>query len=182
MHGVGVENRLIQEIVMRFLARATLPGGGLWGTAEDLLRFGRAMLPGRQRRRAAHPLPGRDRRDEPRADSRHLRHPRRRHASAIRATPWVGESHIPAGIAPSVIDETSAPDGGEVVRVPASPSTFTHGGATGTRLWIDPERELVFVFLTNQWSVSDAAMFSVLREVYTAWDALARSARAPSAT
>ena len=43
------------------------------------------------------------------------------------------------------------------VRVPASPSTFTHGGASGTRLWIDPERGLVFVFLTNAWGASDAA-------------------------
>jgi CubicO group peptidase (beta-lactamase class C family) len=81
-----------------------------------------------------------------------------------------GKPH-PAGLAPSVVDESSAPDGGELVRVPASPSTFTHGGASGTRLWIDPDRELVFVFLTNQWKVSDQAMFSVLREVYTAWDA-----------
>ena len=34
VHGVGVDNRLVQEVVLRFLARATLPGGGLWGSAE----------------------------------------------------------------------------------------------------------------------------------------------------
>ena len=57
------------------------------------------------------------------------------------------------------------------VRVPASASSFTHGGATGTRLWIDPDRELVFVFLTNMWGISDAAMYGTLAEVYRAWDA-----------
>ena len=29
---------------MRFMARATLPGGGLFGTVADLLAFGRALL------------------------------------------------------------------------------------------------------------------------------------------
>lgn len=170
VHGVGVENRLMQEIVMRFLARATLPGGGLWGTADDLLRFGRSMLPAasgagpRILSQAAIDEMGREQTKglfDISADGT-LRDPRY-------ALGW-GKPH-PAGTAPSVIDQTSAPDGGEVVRVPASASTFTHGGATGTRLWIDPERELVFVFLTNHWGTSDAPMFSILREVYTAWDA-----------
>lgn len=170
VHGVGVENRLFQEVVLRFLARATLPGGGLWGSAEDLLRFGQAMLPAesgagpRILSQAAIEEMSREQTKglldiKPDGTTRDPRY----------ALGW-GKPH-PAGVAPSVIDETSAPDGGEVVRVPASPATFTHGGATGTRLWIDPKRELVFVFLTNQWAVSDGAMFSILREVYTAWDA-----------
>jgi len=32
----------------------------------------------------------------------------------------------------------------------ASPSSFGHSGFTGTYIWIDPERELVFVFLSNR--------------------------------
>jgi CubicO group peptidase (beta-lactamase class C family) len=170
VHGVGVENRLIQEVVLRFLARATLPGGGLWGTAEDLVRFGRSLLPAatgampRILSQAAIEEMSREQtqglfdvsEDGTRRDPRY-------------ALGW-GKPH-PAGIAPSVVDETSAPDAGEVVRVPASPSTFTHGGATGTRLWIDPDREMVFVFLTNHWGISDAPMFSILAEVYRAWDA-----------
>lgn len=170
VHGVGVENRVIQEVMLRFLARARLPGGGLWGTAEDVLRFGRSLLPAssgalpRILSQAAIDEMSREQTqglfdisaDGTKRDPRY-------------ALGW-GKPH-PAGVAPSVIDETSAPDGGEVVRVPASPSTFTHGGATGTRLWIDPERELVFVFLTNHWGISDGPMFSILREVYTAWDA-----------
>jgi CubicO group peptidase (beta-lactamase class C family) len=170
VHGVGVDNRIVQEVALRFLARAALPGGGLWGTASDLLRFGRSLLP-------------RGSGDAPRILSQAAIDEMTREQTQgivdIRpdgttrdpryALGW-GKPH-PAGLAPSVVDETSAPDGGELVRVPASPSTFTHGGASGTRLWIDPQRELVFVFLTNHWNVSDQAMFSVLREVYTAWDA-----------
>jgi CubicO group peptidase (beta-lactamase class C family) len=170
VHGVGVDNRIVQEVVLRFLARATLPGGGLWGTAADLLRFGRSLLPlgtGAGPRILSQAAIDEMTREQTQGivdvrDDGTTRDPRY-------ALGW-GKPH-PAGLAPSVIDETSAPDGGEVVRVPASPSTFTHGGASGTRLWIDPERELVFVFLTNQWGVSDGAMFSVLREVYAAWDA-----------
>jgi CubicO group peptidase (beta-lactamase class C family) len=170
VHGVGVDNRLVQEVVLRFLARATLPGGGLWGSASDLLRFGRSLLP--RGSGTAPRILSQAAIDEMTREQTHgifdiredgtLRDPRY-------ALGW-GKPH-PAGLAPSVVDDSSAPDGGELVRVPASPSTFTHGGASGTRLWIDPERELVFVFLTNQWGVSDQPMFSVLREVYTAWDA-----------
>ncbi len=36
-------------------------------------------------------------------------------------------------------------------RLPASPRSFTHAGASGTRLWVDPDRGLVFVLLSNQW-------------------------------
>jgi CubicO group peptidase (beta-lactamase class C family) len=73
----------------------------------------------------------------------------------------------PDGTIPSVLGTPIA----SAVRVPASPSTFTHGGASGTRLWIDPDRGLVYVFLTNQWSASDEPMFATLAEVYRAWDA-----------
>jgi CubicO group peptidase (beta-lactamase class C family) len=170
VHGVGVDSRLIQEVVLRFLARATLPGGGLWGSAGELLRFGRSLLPrgrGTAPRILSQAAIDEMTREQTMGifDIREDGTPR----DPRYALGW-GKPH-PAGLAPSVVDDSSAPDGGELVRVPASPSTFTHGGASGTRLWIDPERELIFVFLTNQWNVSDQPMFSVLREVYTAWDA-----------
>ena len=31
----------------------------------------------------------------------------------------------------------------------ASPETFGHTGFTGTAVWVDPESELVYVFLSN---------------------------------
>ena len=45
VRGVPLGNPLLRELILRFLAKATLPGGGLFGSAEDLLRLGRALLP-----------------------------------------------------------------------------------------------------------------------------------------
>lgn len=45
----------------------------------------------------------------------------------------------------------------------ASPSTFGHLGFTGTCLWVDPENDLIFIFLTNRVNPSrDNAAFSKL--------------------
>jgi CubicO group peptidase (beta-lactamase class C family) len=165
VHGLPLGNRLVRELILRFLARATLPGGGLWGKAEDLLRFGRALLPldsGAGPRILSQPA---------------IDEMTREQTSGITEVSPDGTTRVPhyalgwgkpgpEGTAPSVLGVApETPD-----RVPASPSTFTHGGATGTRLWIDPDRELVFVFLTNLWGTSDAAMFRTLAEVYRAWD------------
>lgn len=32
----------------------------------------------------------------------------------------------------------------------ASPSTYGHYGFTGTGIWIDPENELIYIFLSNR--------------------------------
>jgi beta-N-acetylhexosaminidase len=37
-----------------------------------------------------------------------------------------------------------------------SPSSYGHSGYTGTLVWIDPEKELVFVFLSNRVNPSAA--------------------------
>ena len=166
VHGVGVDNRIVQELMLRFLARATLPGGGLWGTAEDLLRFGRALLPmesGAGPRILSQAAIDEMTREQTAgitgvAPDGTPRDPRY-------ALGW-GKPQ-PAGTVPSTVG-TPPPTR---VTVPASGRSFTHGGATGTRLWIDPERELVFAFLTNSWGASDAAMYGVLADVYRAWDA-----------
>lgn len=168
VHGIPLGNRLVRELILRFLARATLPGGGLWGKAEDLLRFGRAMLP--LESGAGPRLLSQGAIDEM----------TREQTEGILEVSADGATRVPhyalgwgkpnpEGTAPSVLG--TPPD--TAVRVPASPSAFTHGGATGTRLWVDPDRELVFVFLTNSWGISDAAMFSTLAEVYRNWDASA---------
>jgi CubicO group peptidase (beta-lactamase class C family) len=44
VQGAGVDSRLMRFIVLRYLAGIALPGGGLFGTLEDLLRFGAATL------------------------------------------------------------------------------------------------------------------------------------------
>jgi CubicO group peptidase (beta-lactamase class C family) len=172
MHGIPMRNRLVEALILRFLARATMPGGGLFATAEDLLRFGRAMLPGRGTSRLGIGTGPRilsqatiDEmiRDQTVGIPEVMGDGTRRDPHY--ALGWGKAS--PNGTAPSVLGappETS-------VTVAASPSTFTHGGASGTRLWVDPERGLVFVFLTNEWGASDATMFETLAGIYRAWDA-----------
>jgi CubicO group peptidase (beta-lactamase class C family) len=46
----------------------------------------------------------------------------------------------------------SSPPNGDLL---ASERAYGHGGATGTLLWIDPEWDLVYVFLTNKWEMKD---------------------------
>ncbi|MGI8928341.1 MAG: serine hydrolase domain-containing protein [Candidatus Limnocylindrales bacterium] len=133
VHGVGVDNRLIRFIVLRYLAAAAVPGGGLFGTLDDLLRFGAATL-----------------------------RPER-----------IGERHVPLspnqievmmqdhlrGL-PGVFDGEEKPvhfglSWGKPTLMrdlPGSAGVVSHGGATGTRLWIDPGAGLVIVFFTNQWA------------------------------
>ena len=43
---------------------------------------------------------------------------------------------------------------------------FYHGGATGTLLWLDPARRLVFVFLSNRWGSGNEHAFDVLQRLY----------------
>jgi CubicO group peptidase (beta-lactamase class C family) len=165
MHGIPIRNRLVQAMILRFLAGATMPGGGLFGTVEDLLRFGRALLPASRApgpRILSWALIEEMTREQTAGVLEHLEDGTTREPRY--GLGWGKPS--PFGLPPSVLGppvETS-------VRVPASTSTFTHGGACGSRIWVDPERDLVFAFLTNEWGVSDAPMYAVLAEVYRAWD------------
>jgi CubicO group peptidase (beta-lactamase class C family) len=207
VRGVPLGNPLLRELILRFLAKATLPGGGLFGTAEDLLRLGRALLP-----RESGPGP----RVLSQGAIDHMTREQTAGTLEIHADGSTRDPHYALGwrkpdsrgttqgsigspsdaedwngtapdesvvLADSTGDARGARDA-EAARdaetsdsiVPASPGTFHHGGASGTRLWVDPERQLVFVFLTNQWGVTDAPMFATLREVYRAWDAARISA------
>jgi CubicO group peptidase (beta-lactamase class C family) len=163
MHGIPLRNWIVEALILRFLANATMPGGGLFGTAEDLLRFGRSLLPGTTEDAILRP-----------ATIAEMTREHTRGILEIQEDGSTREPHYalgwgkpnPDGTIPSVLGTPIATQ----VRVPASPSTFTHGGASGTRLWIDPDRALVFVFLTNEWSATDEPMFATLAEVYRAWD------------
>jgi CubicO group peptidase (beta-lactamase class C family) len=52
--------------------------------------------------------------------------------------------------------------------LPGSQSTVSHGGASGGRLWIDPDAGLVLVFLTNRWSADRGPEVEAIRGVYEA--------------
>ncbi len=149
VQGVGVDRRLIRFIVLRYLAAAALPGGGLFGTLDDVLRFGAATLRPRDVGGRRVPLS----------------------PSMIEV---MMEDHL-RGL-PGVFDGEERPvhfglSWGKPTlmrELPGSQSVVSHGGATGTRLWIDPEAELVIVFFTNQWSADRGPEAEAIRGTYEA--------------
>lgn len=123
-----------------------LAGGGLWSTAHDLLRFGRAMLRGGE------------------LDGVRILSPAFVELSTREVT--VGG----LGAAPDrLADEHYALGWGKPgVASPASPSAFGHGGVSGTRLWIDPGHDLVFVYLSGAWGLPPEPIDAVANAIYAA--------------
>lgn len=151
LKGLEINNRIVEEVLVRFLARATLPGGGMFGTLADLLRLGRSLLPP-------------------------VEQPEGATAPRILSADAIGEmSRLHTqGLIESLEDGTTQPAryglgwAKPSEQMPGTPSAFTHGGAAGGRLWVDPDADLAFVFLTNQWGASSETGFGVLDEVYRA--------------
>jgi CubicO group peptidase (beta-lactamase class C family) len=150
VEGIGVDSRLTRFVVLRYMARAALPGGGLFGTLEDLTRFGAALL-------------------RPRIiDGRHL--PLRAQTIAE-----MGEDQTRGEVSGNHDGDEMPVHHGlgwgkpTLMRdVPGSRNVISHGGASGTRLWIDPDAGLVFVFFTNRWSAERAVETEALRGTYEA--------------
>lgn len=117
-----------------------VPGGGLWGTASDLIAFGQTFLRGGSR------------------DGKRLLSPASiatmtRHYTQGK-TQMVNGQPAPFNYGLGWAKPASPPNGG----ILTSERAYGHGGATGTLLWIDPEYDLVYVFLANQWGItSDCA-------------------------
>jgi CubicO group peptidase (beta-lactamase class C family) len=112
--------------------------GGLWSTATDLVNFGQAFLCGGA-------LNG----------QRVLAPASVRAMTTLQTDSLVetralgdGPAYYGLGFAKAGPDNASGPSA-EL----RTPSGFGHGGATGTSLWIEPELDLVFVFLTNRWGL-----------------------------
>lgn len=116
------------------------PYGGLWSTAADLLRFGRMLLRGGELDGARILAPAT------------VRTMTALHTAGIEE--WNAEgiwnAHYGLGIGKAGANTSGGPSG-EL----RSPSGSGHDGASGTRLWIEPELDLVFVFLTNRWGGLD---------------------------
>jgi CubicO group peptidase (beta-lactamase class C family) len=53
-------------------------------------------------------------------------------------------------------DKSEVGDDKPVIAIDASPKTFGHTGFTGTAVWVDPERDLIFIFLSNRVYYSSA--------------------------
>jgi serine-type D-Ala-D-Ala carboxypeptidase len=127
---------------------AAHPGGGLWSTASDLVAFGQSFL--RNGVYNGYRLLG------PAALDTMTRNYTRGMVALVDryAEPFS------YGLGWGKPDPNAA--------VLASDRAFGHGGATGTYLWVDPAWDLVFIFLTNRWSVGTDTARRVLNAVYAA--------------
>lgn len=141
--------RPFQSIAASYYDSMQAPGGGLWGTAPDIVAFGRAMLRGGE-------LDGRRVLGRPFVE-----------LMTSEQTEGILEAGTPQR-APHYGLGWGLP--ARAGAMPGSPRTFGHGGATGTRLWVDPDAGLVIVYLTNSWTVGEAASFAAIAAVYGALD------------
>ena len=123
-----------------------LSGGGLWSTVRDVSRFGRAFLRGGEL-------------DGVRILGRPLVELMTREVT-LNGLGATGDR---------LTDEHYAIGWGKPGPTSAgSASAFGHGGVTGTRLWVDPAYDLVFVFLSGTWAGADPLMDDVQLAVYGA--------------
>ena len=122
---------------LRYSGEAELSGAGMWSTANDLVNLGRALLQPGELMAA----------DTFRAMSEPHEHPQWNTDKRSRRTwGWVKE------------DQAFFP------HQPAS--GLYHGGATGTLLWLDPDRRFIFVFLTNLLCSCNDQAFATLEFFY----------------
>lgn len=157
--GLAMRNRLVGEVLMRFLARARLAGGGMFGTLPDLLRFGRSLAgpPGTP---AGTPDEGSG--PGPRAIVSEA-------AIVAMATPQIeGIPHIAEDGSVSYVSQgigwrTPGPGW------PQRSGVLTHGGISGSRLWVDRQAGLAFALLTNQWHAPEEPTLAILDAVYAAF-------------
>ncbi len=142
----GTEDPLVAAAMRERFTSLRLAGGGLWSTASDLLRLGRAMVRGGE-------LDG-----------------QRILATAFwrLATREVTLDGLGAATNRLEAEHYAIGWGKPGPTSPASPSAFGHGGASGTRLWVDPEHDLVVVYLTGSWGLPSVVMDETIAAVYAA--------------
>ncbi len=145
---LGREDAQVAAALAERYTALRLAGGGLWSTADDLLRFGRAMLRGGE-------LDG----------ERVLAPPFVRLATRETTLDGLGR------VADRLEDDHYALGWGKPgLAHPASAGAFGHGGQSGTKLWIDPGHDLVVVFLSASWDmpgiVSDEPLFAVYAAIH----------------
>jgi CubicO group peptidase (beta-lactamase class C family) len=139
------EPMAVTEQDQRAFSDLALAGAGLYSTAADLVRFGRAMLRGGE-------LDG----------VRIL--PLRFVELMTREQTIDGLGSMPD---PLLAAHYALGCGKPDPRTsPASPEAFGHGGITLTRLWIDPACDLVFVYLSGIWDHAPRPIDVVLQAAY----------------
>lgn len=114
------------------------PSGGLWSTAADLVTFGQMLLGGGEHGGYRVLAPAT------------LAAMTRLQTAGIPMSSPLGEvaSAYGLGFSKAVMHGDNGPS--QELR---SASGFGHGGATGTYLLVEPQLDLVIVFLTNRWGI-----------------------------
>ncbi|GAC1394881.1 MAG: serine hydrolase domain-containing protein [Chloroflexota bacterium] len=122
------------------------PGGGLWSTAGDLVTFGQACL--------TDLLDGTGRLLAPAT----MAWMAREHTTSLLNASTGQPAHYGLGWGMGGLDGLR----------PGSARVFEHGGQSGTRLWIDPDWNLIVVFLTNEWDADSHTSFVAVDTAYAA--------------
>jgi CubicO group peptidase (beta-lactamase class C family) len=131
---------------LAYYTSVAFPGGGLWSTAADLVTFGQAFLRGGM------------------WNGYHLLSPAAIELMTRLHTP--GMTEISDGqVVPANYGLGWGKPKAESL---ASAGAYRHGGITGTQLLVDPEWDMVFVFLSNQWDIKATAPDQALSTVYGA--------------
>ena len=123
------------------------PGGGLWSTAGDLVRFGQAMLNGGS------------------LDGTRILNPTTVALMTSDQTVSLLDVGDPS-FRPSYgfgWDKSAASRD-----LPGSPAQFDHAGSSGSRLWVDPARGLVVVMVAGLWRTGGELFDAVIVPVYEA--------------
>jgi CubicO group peptidase (beta-lactamase class C family) len=132
--------------LVRAYRNLRMAGGGLSSTADDLLRFGRAMLRGGE------------------LDGERILGP----AFVDLMTRETTVDGIGAATDPLEAHHYALGWGKPGPHDPASASAFGHSGASCTRLWIDPAYDLVVAFLGGSWGRPTRVMDPIVDAVYAA--------------
>jgi CubicO group peptidase (beta-lactamase class C family) len=130
--------------VLALAAGLAMPGGGLWSTPDDMLRFGMAMLSGGRLEHAQL------------LDASLVGRMVASHAGEITDHGTGQPVQYGLGWGRPGLEPGSR----------ASASAFGHTGATGSALVVDPANDLVIVYLRNWWDVSMAATTEAINAVY----------------
>jgi CubicO group peptidase (beta-lactamase class C family) len=146
VHDLEEHGIVSDEEKLHYFKSIQMPAGGLWSTALDLVKFGQAMLKG---------LAGNG---TPVASRAGIATMTRLHTAGIRER---GSNNLAAyGLGwgkPGFHTNTIG-----------SERAFGHGGATATLLWIEPDYDLAFVYLTNLWGMDNRVAHMCLNAVLAA--------------
>ena len=152
----GQEDTAWEQGNSAYYRQLGIPWGGLFTTPHDVARFVDLFLPGANGRLRYGASSGQS---NPRLLAPTTAHAMRTIqfappdapadlAPELRdgGPPEFPRPEVPWGIGWAVKGNKRGPESGDF----ASPATYSHGGATGTLVWGDPERDLVCVLLTNR--------------------------------